>query len=238
MNQNEFKNCLLENFLSIDSIDNVLQQIESYKILLQQENKKYNLTRLDQDEIVYIEYFMQSIIPYKNVDFSKIIDVLDVGSGSGIPGLVLKIIFPHIKLTIIEGNAKKVNFMNLICESLKLTDVTIVHGRAEVIIINKRESFDLVTARAVANLEMLIELLVPFAKVNGLIVIPKSVNYFKEIVDLKKMLSIMDCSLIKISKNDFYDYIHNVILIRKNQKTSLKYPRIWAQIIKGFNYGK
>jgi 16S rRNA (guanine527-N7)-methyltransferase len=153
--------------------DDFFAQINRYKLFLQKYNQKTNLTRLADENKIYSEYFYESIVPYKDFDFVKIQSLLDIGSGSGIPGIVLKLLYPYIQLTIIESNNKKVTFLKELCYHLKIK-ATVLNQRAENIQNKQREQFDIVTCRAVASLPIIVELSLPYLKVNGLLIAPKS----------------------------------------------------------------
>jgi 16S rRNA (guanine527-N7)-methyltransferase len=178
MNKELFTNTITDNFKSFDK--KFFDKIEIYKVFLQQYNKNVNLTRLDNEHLIYGEYFLDSILPFKTIDFSKYKEVLDIGSGSGIPGVVLKLLYPQINLTIIESNGKKVTFLKLLCEKLNIS-AKIFFKRAEEMRNNEREKFDLVTSRAVSELNQILEISVAYCKVNGLIVEPKGTKYQEEL---------------------------------------------------------
>jgi 16S rRNA (guanine527-N7)-methyltransferase len=171
MNKIEFINNIQKIFKNIPL--NFFDQIEKYKEFLQEYNQKTNLTRLDDERIIYAEYFYESIIPYKDCNFINVNKVLDIGSGSGIPGIILKLLCPNISLTIIEANNKKCVFLKQLCKHLKI-DAVILNQRAEKILSHQREHFDLVTSRAVAPLSIIVELSLPYLKINGLLIEPKS----------------------------------------------------------------
>ena len=108
------------------------------------------MTNLAKEELIYQNYFFDSIIPYRNVDFNEIKSVLDIGSGSGIPGVLLKLMFREINLTLIEATEKKAKFIQNLANELCLENVNVIHKRAEDIKQEEYESFDMVTSRAVA----------------------------------------------------------------------------------------
>ncbi len=173
---------------------------------------------------------------YQLVDFSKVKTVLDVGSGSGIPGIVLKLFFPNIKLTIIESSHKKCEFMKQLVGILHLINVEVICQRIENT--STKRQFDLTTAKAVAPLETTLEFLTPFTKIGGLTVAPKGKNFLAEVKDLDQELRQLGAKVETINHQiddgiDFY-----TVYARKIDKTSAKYPRDYKQIIKGFDYEK
>lgn len=174
MTRNEFIK-LIEQYFKINESD-FIGKIDCYTNFLREENAKYNLTRLDGDEIIYEKYYFNSLIPFIDLDLNNLA-VLDIGSGSGAPGIILKIIFPHMQLAIIESHAKKVNFMQALCEKLEFNDVKIYNTRAEDLNSELVNKFDIVTSRAVACLGILVEISCPYLKIGGLLIEPKATNY-------------------------------------------------------------
>lgn len=229
MNKDEFYELIHKDF---NATDEQLNLFEKYKIFLQENNKIHNLTRLDSDELVYGEYFYNSIYPYKNLDWTKINKILDVGSGSGIPGIALKILFPHIELVIVESVSKKVNFMQQLANILDLENVIFINERAENINKKYRNYFDLVTARAVAELSIILELLIPYMKDDGICVIPKGKKVHEEMQNAKEIIRKLKVRLFNTEKytlnNDHEEY---VLFFKKNEPTPSIYPRDWKSII-------
>lgn len=173
---------------------------------------------------------------YHLVDFNTVKTVLDVGSGSGIPGFVIKLFFPNIKLTIVEASHKKCDFMSELAKKLHLNNVEVICQRAEQT--STKRQFDLVTAKAVAPVEVILELLTPFAKSDGLVVVPKGKNYLAEVKDLEQELKQLSASLLLVDHllDDDIDFF--TIYAKKHGRTNPKYPRDYKKIIKGFDYGK
>lgn len=211
--------------------ERMIEKIERYKNFLQQENKIHNLTRLDKEDIIYQEYFFDSIIPYIGFDFNDK-KLLDIGSGSGTPGLILKIFFPKMNLTIIESNNKKIEFMKKLATILEFDDIVFLNQRAEEIKIDQREKFDFVTSRAVASLKILVEISTPYLKTNGLLIEPKSINYKEELNEANDIISKMQLKLLDIREYDENTKKHFVFVFKKTGQTDLKYPRLWKEIIK------
>ncbi|GMO15420.1 MAG: 16S rRNA (guanine(527)-N(7))-methyltransferase RsmG [Mycoplasmoidaceae bacterium] len=217
-----------ENFKNINI--NFFSQIEIYKIFLQEYNKKTNLTRLDSEDKIYGEYFLDSVLPYKSIEFKKDMSILDIGSGSGIPGIVLKLLYPQIVLTIIESNGKKVTFLKELCKKLNI-EVTIYMKRAEDIRNNEREKYDIVTSRAVSELCTILEVSIPYCKVGGLIIEPKGSHYKDEFENAKKIILATKIELINTISYDT-TYQNNILVFKKNEITDKIYPRKWNEIIK------
>ena len=167
--------------LDITLEDNKLNKLEEYYSLLEEENKKYNLTRIIDKQNVYLKHFYDSLTITKIISIDNQ-SVCDLGSGAGFPGLVLAICFPNTSITLIESNGKKCHFLNLVKDKLKLNNVVeldlknieAIHTRVEEYAKNNREIFDIVTARAVAPLKHLLEYGIPLVKVNGYFIAMKS----------------------------------------------------------------
>lgn len=223
MNKLQFKEIIKKNFKNISN--DFFDQIEVYKNFVQTKNKLFNLTSLANDEVIYQKYFFDSIIDYKQINFSKINSVLDIGSGSGIPGIMIKLLFRHINLTIIEATTKKVKFLNELVNQLKLQNVTIINKRAEEIKNNEYETFDLVTSRAVAELKILLEISAPYTKVLGLIIEPKSKKYDQELISAKEIIKELNLSLVNEYDFNSNGVLHHTFVFKKNKKTNHKYPR-------------
>jgi len=218
MNKEIFKDKIKKLFPNIDEI--FFHQIEKFKVFIQQKNKMFNLTRLDSDEHIYGEYFYESLRPYSTIELNSK-SVLDIGSGGGVPGILLKLLENSISLTIIEANTKKTNFLKELCSILSI-ESTILTKRAEDISNDEREKFDIVTSRAVAELKIILEISAPYCKVGGLIIEPKGKNYMNEMENAKKIISLLSISLQKIVNTDFF--------FIKNDKTNTKFPRKWNVI--------
>ena len=231
MTKELFLEKLKNDFKNID-IEYVSSKIDIYENLLSEYNDKFNLTRLNKKDIIYDQYFYQSIFVYKDIDFEDDIKVLDIGSGSGIPGVVLKILFPNIKLTIIEPIKKKCLFLEELTKALGYNDVVIINDRAEVFGINNKEIFDIVTCRAVAELKIILELSFPLTKVNGLMIFPKSLNYLVELENSQDFLSKVGKFQMKVNNEVYQGKQFNTLFFYKLEKTSKIFPRPWKDIIK------
>lgn len=208
-------------------------QFEQYYNFLVQENEKYNLTNITNKEEVYIKHFFDSIQLDKVIDMNKINTLCDVGSGAGFPSIPLKIMYPHLKITIIEPTLKRCNFLNQLIELLELKDVTVINGRAECQS-EYRNYFDIVCARAVANLRILSELCIPLVKVNGSFLTMKGSTFQEELNESQHAIKELDSIITKIYE---YDLLNNnghhcIIEIKKMKQTNNKYPRNYSTIKK------
>lgn len=212
--------------LGIELDNEKLTNLEKFYNLLIEWNNKINLTRITEKEDVYLKHYYDSLTIVKAVDLNKIDTLCDVGTGAGFPGIVLKIVFPNLKITLVDSLQKRVNYLNEIIKKLDLKDIEAVHDRAEEYAKNNREKFDVVTARAVTNLRILSELCIPMVKVNGYF-IPLKANVDEEIEESKEILEILKSNIEKqITFNlPIEDSIRNILLIKKLEKTNSKYPR-------------
>ena len=193
MNKEEFEKELLK--LEIDLTEKQKSQLEEFYNILIEENKKINLTRILEKEDVYLKHFYDSLTIVKVVDFSKINTLCDVGSGAGFPGIVLKIVFPNLKVVLIDSLQKRVNYLNRTIKSLGLENIKAIHTRSE----DYKETFDLVVARAVARLDKLINWCSHLIGKNQLFVAMKA-NVDDELVGIDKTLTKNNCLVENIEK--------------------------------------
>ena len=205
--------------------DKELHSLDRYYQILKEENSKYNLTRIIEEEEVYLKHFYDSLTITKVVNIDNR-SICDLGSGAGFPGLVLAICFPNAQLTLIEANGKKCHFLNIVKESLNLDNVTIINTRVEDYSKKNREVFDIVTARAVAPLKHLLEYGIPLVKVNGYTENEEIniVNYYNKL-DIKEESRV----IFNLPKENS---IRTIIKYLKLKETSSKYPRRYSEIIK------
>lgn len=210
-----------------------LKMFELYANILTQESKKMNLTSITDLDDIYIKHFYDSMLMIKTVDL-KNKSLIDVGTGAGFPGIVLKIIEPSLNVTLVEPTTKRCNFLNLIIDKLKLTNITVINDRAEKYIKNKRETFDIATARAVANLKILLELLTPFIKENGYLIALKGSSLNEELNDSKNAINKLSLKFENIFIEDLPNEKGNrqILKLKKMKKTNELYPREYAKIIK------
>ena len=212
--------------LGIELTSQQLEKLNQFYELLISWNQKMNLTRIIEKEDVYLKHFYDSLTLSKVIDLNQDLTLCDVGSGAGFPGIVLKICFPNLKITLLDSLQKRVNYLNEIIKELDLKNIEAIHTRAEDYAKQNREKFDIVTARAVANLKILSELCIPMVKVNGLFIAMKA-NVEEEIENSTEILKKLDSKIEKIET--FYlpieNSIRNIIMIQKQKPTNNLYPR-------------
>jgi len=208
-------------------------EFEKYFNYLVEENNKYNLTAITTEEEAYIKHFEDSLALGNEFELSGK-TLLDVGSGAGFPAIPLKICYPELDVTIIEPTQKRVNFMKNVISMLDLKGIEVICGRAEDIVRTNAlsEKFDFVVARAVANLSVLLELLVPYAKVNGKIVAYKGDKGKEEAEGAESALKTLSCKVSNIVEYCLRCDMgsRSLVIINKNKSTNGKYPRKYAEI--------
>ncbi len=216
--------------LNIEIDEKKLEQLNIYMTLLQTENKKYNLTAITKEEDIYLKHFYDSLTITKIIKLDKQ-KLCDLGTGAGFPGLVLKIVFPKLDVTLIEATNKKCEFLKLIINELKLEKIKVINTRAEIYAKDNREVFDIVTARAVAPLKHLLEYAIPLVKVKGFF-IPLKSNIEKEIENIDNYYEKLEIK--QINKIEFFLPIEvskrTLIMYEKLKKTNPIYPRNYNKI--------
>ncbi len=211
-----------------------IERLNLYGNLLLEWNEKINLTAITEPEEVVVKHFYDCLLFLKNVDLPTGASVIDVGTGAGFPGIVLKIARPDIKLTLLDSLNKRINFLNEVLKALNLEAETI-HARAEEGGQNKllREKFDFATARAVARLNVLSEYCMPFVKVGGHFVALKGPAAKQEAEEAQKAISLLGGEKPKIiCENLTEDEQRCFCIIKKISQTPTKYPRNSAKISK------
>lgn len=230
MNKEKFIEELLKLHIEISDIQ--LEKLEKYYEILERENKLYNLTAIIEKESVFLKHFYDSLTIVKIIDLNNE-SLCDLGTGAGFPGMVLKIIFPNLKVTLIDATLKKCNFLEKVIKELKLENIKVINARVEEYAKIEREKYDIVTARAVAPLKHLLEYGVPLLKVNGTFVAMKG-NINEELNGIENYEN-----KLKIKQNKRIDFqlpIENsnrtLISFIKLEVTNNKYPRKYTEIKK------
>ncbi len=211
--------------------DEQLSQLKKYAELLKQWNTFMNLTAITEEEEVYEKHFYDSLLPFVHNEIKG--NIADVGTGAGFPGLVWAIAEPSIHMTLIEPTGKRCNFLNEVITQLQLKNVTVENERAEDYAKNHRETFDVVTARAVANLPVLSELCVPLVKQGGFFLALKGSQGNQEALDASHALKTLGCENPSVTEMTLPSGDTRVfVLCPKVKPTPKNYPRPYAKIKK------
>lgn len=208
----------------------------TYKNLLQEWNEKINLTAITEDEEVIKKHFIDCIKAFSENQFKEAKTLIDVGTGAGFPGLPIAIMREDLNITLLDSLNKRVNFLNIVKNSLNLTNVTTIHSRAEDGARNKelREKFNIATSRAVANMAVLSEFCLPYVKVGGYFIALKGPAITDELNDAKNAIGTLGGKLIEVIEVSVEgtDLKHNLVVIKKVKETPKTYPRKAGSITK------
>lgn len=216
--------------ISIDSKKQ--EQLVAYYLMLVEKNKYMNLTGITDFKEVIVKHFVDSIalvLVLDNEYLSKKLKVIDIGTGAGFPGIPLKIVFPNLKITLLDSLAKRLKFLDEVIDVLGLQNIETLHGRCEDLGNNKvyREAYDLVVSRAVANLSTLSEFCIPFVKTGGYFISYKAGNSEEEIEEAKFAINKLSGELVEIIENNLPDseLSRVFVKIKKVNSTPKMYPR-------------
>ena len=209
-----------------------IDQFSRYYEILVAWNQKMNLTAITEKQAVYSKHFYDSISIAFSFPFTNQ-NMVDVGAGAGFPSIPLKIIYPHLHITIVDSLGKRITFLQALFSMLELENCQAVHARAEEYVKEHREKYDVAMARAVAKLAMLDELCLPFVKVNGYFLALKGKKAKEEIQEAKQGIQKLGGKIEKEISFLLYQEEHRTnIIIKKEKETPKKYPRSYAQIKK------
>lgn len=231
--ENKFRKHLIEH-LGLEITDKQLGQFVLYFDFLIEYNQSVNLTRITEKEEVFYKHFYDSLTIVKSVDLSQIKSLCDLGAGAGFPSIPIKIMYPHLDIFIIDSLGKRITFLKKLISMLSLSNVQLFNDRIENHAFKHREQYDLVTARALGKLPLILELGFPLLKVGGQFIAYKSNQYEKELYDSTNALKLLHGKVLK------EDYINlpnqlgerTLIVIEKTQKTNVIYPRKYSDIKK------
>lgn len=232
MNLKDYEKHLMEELekrnLTLNEIQ--LSQFQKYADLLREWNEKMNLTAITEMHEIYTKHFLDCILPSFSVEMKG--SLCDVGAGAGFPSIPLKIAYPELEVTIVEPLQKRCTFLKHLIKELGLKNVTIENKRSEDYAKEARESFDIVSARAVANLTMLSELCIPLVKKDGIFLAMKGSSGLEELESAKYAVSILGCKLRHVDEYELDDAKRMNLIFDKVKKTPAKYPRMFAKIKK------
>ena len=218
--------------LGLKISSSAIDTLDKYRVFLTEKNKELNLTAVEGESEIAQRHFVDSLALLACTDF-KDKKLIDIGSGAGFPGLPLKIAVPTIELTLLDSIGKKVDFLSELCSHLSVS-ASCIQGRAEELSVssNMREAFDITVSRALARLNMLSELCLPFVKVGGLFLAMKSKDYNDELTEADKGIALLGGKVERVYEYSIAAVPRSVIIIRKLHETPKEYPRRFAKIQK------
>jgi 16S rRNA (guanine527-N7)-methyltransferase len=223
----QFKAILQEKGISLTEQQE--KQFETYFKTLVEWNEKMNLTAITDQAEVYLKHFYDSITASFYFDFTKPFHLCDVGAGAGFPSIPLKIVYPHIHVTIVDSLNKRISFLNHLANELNLENVHFIHDRAETFGVNPnhREAYEVVTARAVARMSVLSELCLPLVKVGGYFIAMKAAHAKDELEMGQKAITTLGGKMEKMFTFTLpiEESERNILVIKKEKQTPKKYPR-------------
>jgi 16S rRNA (guanine527-N7)-methyltransferase len=230
MNKEQFLNETKK--LGIDISVDTLSKLDTYYKLLVEENTKYNLTAITEENQVYLKHFYDSLTIIKIINLNNQY-LLDIGTGAGFPGLVLKIVFPNLKIDLLDSTNKRCQFLQMVIDKLQLDNINVINARAEEYAKDNREKYDIVTSRAVAPLKHLLEYSIPTLKVNGTFISLKS-NIDEELTNINNYYQKLNLTNEKTLKFElpYESSLRTLYKITKEKPTKLIYPRTYSQIKK------
>lgn len=215
--------------IGIQLSDMQTDQFLAYYDMLIERNKVMNLTAITEYEDVVEKHFVDSVSLIKAMDVEEVKNVIDIGTGAGFPGIPLKIVFPHLKVTLLDSLNKRIKFLNDVIGALELENIETIHGRAEDFAKQEiyREQYDLCVSRAVANLATLSEYCLPYVKVDGMFVPYKSGEIDVEVKGSTKAVKVLGGEINDVVKFELpgTDIGRSFVKIHKVKNTAKKYPR-------------
>lgn len=215
--------------IGLEANENQIEKFMEYYEMLIETNKVMNLTAITELDEVVVKHFLDSVLSAKVINMNEYDSLIDVGTGAGFPGIPLKIMFPHLKVVLLDSLNKRLNFLNEVIDELELENIYTIHGRAEDIgrNVEYREHFDLCVSRAVANLSTLSEYCIPFIKKNGMFVSYKSEHSDEETVNAENAIKklggkITNTQIVELPNSDMN---RSFVCISKENNTPKAYPR-------------
>lgn len=229
MNEKEFKEKIKESaeIIGVSLDEKMLEKFYNYKNLIVEWNEKINLTAITEDLEFAVKHFIDSLTINKYIETNK--TIIDIGTGAGFPGIPIKIVNPENKVILFDSLNKRLKVLDDIIEKIGLNNIETLHGRAEETFKNKnnREKYDIATSRAVAALNVLVELMLPAVKVGGICICMKGNNADSEINEAKKAIKELGGEIINVEKIILpeLNLERNIVIIQKIKQTPNKYPR-------------
>jgi len=219
--------------LNIELTEAQLSMFEIYYTFLLEYNQITNLTRITDHEEVFYKHFYDSLALAAAIDMHEVTSLCDMGAGAGFPSLPLKIIYPHLEITIVDALNKRIKFLEQLVIKLNMENVKLIHDRIETYAIKHLDAFDIVTARALGSLSMITEMGIPMTKKSGKLVAYKAIQYEEEVKESKNAFLILGSEIESIKHynlpNEFGSRV--LILVKKN-KSVQGYPRSFAIMTK------
>lgn len=228
-NKEEFKEKLKTEAraLKIELNNNQLESFYKYKEILLSWNEKINLTAITDEKEIITKHFIDSLTIAKHIKENA--KIIDIGTGAGFPAIPIKILNKNLDITLVDSLNKRVEFLKILVDELKLENIKIIHSRAEDLSIKKeyREKYDIVLSRAVAAMNVLAEYLIPFAKLNGICICMKGKNYKEELKTSKKAIDLLGGKLEEPEETSLpgTEEQRTIIIITKQNYTPRQYPR-------------
>lgn len=217
------------NELGIALTETQVEQFMTYKALLLEWNEKMNLTAITDDFEVITKHFLDCLTVVNALEMKNVKNMIDIGTGAGFPGMVIKIAFPHIQVSLVDALKKRLTFLETVINELGLTKIEVVHSRAEDLgkKADYREGFDICASRAVANLAVLGEYTLPFVKKGGYLIALKGQKLDEELEVGEKAIAILGGELEAVvdATVPHTDLNHKIAKIKKIKETPKKYPR-------------
>ena len=225
----EFEKIFIEEAqkINIELDKNQIEKFYKYMDLLIEWNEKINLTAITNRKDIIVKHFIDSLTIQRYL--GDAVNIIDVGTGAGFPGIPIKIINPNLKVVLVDSLNKRINFLQDVIKKLNLDNIEVIHARAEDLGQNKkyREAFDIVTSRAVANMSVLSEYLLPLARVNGKCICMKGSDIEEELENSKYAINLLGGKIEQVDKFELSNERigRNIIIVKKLKNTPNSYPR-------------
>ena len=216
------------NDINIEANDKQIAELERFKEMLVEKNKVMNLTGITESDEVNRLHFTDSAYPLTLPELKNAKKIIDVGTGAGFPGIVLKVLAPDKEITLNDSLLKRLKFLDEVIDDLELKDIETLHARSEDLAHKNgyREAYDVATSRAVARLATLTEYMLGFVKVGGYMLAMKSGDIDEEAMEAKKAITAMGGELVNVHKYRLFDeFDRSIVIVKKIKATPKKYPR-------------